>query len=240
MVSAQLSHSTPNLKVGAVVVAAGQSSRMGGVDKIFSLIGNTPLIVRTLSQLQDIPEIDVISLVTSSANIDECNRLVEAHELKKVFEVIVGGARRQDSVKSGLDALVDCDVIMIHDGARPFVDRDMVLRGLEAVKNTGATAAAMPVKDTIKVADHNLIVTATPARQNLWAVQTPQLFEDDLIRRAHSEVTDDVTDDASMIESIGGKVALFEGSYNNIKVTTPEDLLLAEAILASIASSSKA
>ena len=218
-------------KVGAIVVAAGESKRMGDADKIFVPLMGQPLIAYSLKALHDSPQIAAIVVVISSHNIERGRQLVEANGWHKVIEVCVGGNLRQDSVRNGLERLADADWIIVHDGARPFIDEDMIARGLVEAANTGAATAAVPVKDTIKSVDSEMFVTHTVERNRLWSAQTPQVFRRQLLAEAHERVTDNVTDDASMVERIGGKVRLFMGSYSNIKVTTPEDLPMAEAIL---------
>jgi len=133
-------------------------------------------------------------------------------------------------MKLGLEHLTGCNVVIIHDGARPFLTDRLIHDGLKAAANTGAATAAVPVKDTIKLSDKHLIVSETLDRKMLWAVQTPQVFGFNIITEAHAKVVGDVTDDASLVERLGYKVALYRGSYHNIKVTTSEDWILAEAI----------
>ena len=223
-------------KLGVVVVAAGASTRMGGVDKVFADLHGRPVLAWSLGVFEAMPEIAAIALVLSASSLEKGRAFVAETGLRKVAATLTGGARRQDSVKAGLDALaasgVHFDLIAVHDGARPFVDDDMVRRGIDAVRATGAAVAGVPVKDTIKVAGPDRIVTGTPDRKTLWAVQTPQLFRAALVRDAHRTVKQDVTDDASMVEFIGGTVALFDGHAENIKITTPDDLLLAGLIAA--------
>ena len=132
---------------------------------------------------------------------------------------------------SGLNRLDRCEWVAVHDGARPLLTDAIILRGLISVRETGAATAAVQVKDTIKIVKEDGTVESTPMRDRLWSVQTPQIFAHDLLRSAHDRVKADVTDDASMVEIIGGKVKVFEGSYENIKVTTPEDLTLAASLL---------
>ena len=134
-------------------------------------------------------------------------------------------------MRSGLDALTPCDWVIVHDGARPCLDLPMLERGLAAVQEAGAAVAGVPVKDTIKVVSDQGAVVDTPDRKSLWAAQTPQIFRYDLLRDAHDRCIEDVTDDAMMVESLGHSVKMFLGSYENLKVTTPEDLILAEAFL---------
>tara|TARA_B100001971_G_scaffold87935_1_gene81214 strand:+ start:5459 stop:6148 length:690 start_codon:yes stop_codon:yes gene_type:complete len=218
--------------VGVIVVAAGGSRRMAGLDKVFLPLGGTPLIFYCLKVFETAAEIDDVILVLSESSVDRGEELIRHEGLVKASRVVAGGPRRQDSVANGLRILADCDIVIIHDGARPLVDCDLISRALDAVAETGAASAAVPVKDTIKVAGPDMIVTETPDRRTLWAAQTPQIFRTDLLRDAHQRVTHDVTDDASMVESIGARIKLFMGAYENLKVTMPEDVALAESILA--------
>lgn len=222
---------TPGLGVGAVVVAAGSSSRMGGVDKIFAPVLDRPLVCFALDQLEAFPPVTEIVLVLDSGSLTQGLELVDARGYRKVTHVCPGGKRRQDSVRSGLDALTPCDWVIVHDGARPCLDLPMLERGLAAVQEAGAAVAGVPVKDTIKVVSDQGAVVDTPDRKSLWAAQTPQIFRYDLLRDAHDRCIEDVTDDAMMVESLGHSVKMFLGSYENLKVTTPEDLILAEAFL---------
>jgi 2-C-methyl-D-erythritol 4-phosphate cytidylyltransferase len=143
--------------------------------------------------------------------------------------VVPGGARRQDSVRNGLDALGPCDWVAVHDAARPFATRDLLLRTLDAAQPTGAAVAAVPVKDTIKRVRDGAVLQTLP-RAELWAVQTPQVFRADLLARAH-HATDDATDDAALVERLGIQVRVAQGAYDNIKITTPDDLALAAWLL---------
>ena len=145
--------------------------------------------------------------------------------------ICAGGERRQDSVRRGLERLGDCELVVVHDGARPFIGAEMLDRGISVAQDCGTAIAAVPVKDTIKQSDDRGLVTQTIPRDGLWTVQTPQIFDASLLREAHQRVHDMVTDDASMVEAIGHPVKLFFGSYYNIKVTTPEDLTIARAII---------
>jgi 2-C-methyl-D-erythritol 4-phosphate cytidylyltransferase/2-C-methyl-D-erythritol 2,4-cyclodiphosphate synthase len=224
------------VSLGAVIVAAGSSTRMGGVDKVFADLRGRPVLAWSLSEFESCPQTAASVVVVAAKSLEQAQSLISERGLRKPVMFVTGGARRQDSVKAGLDALircgVACELVAVHDGARPFVDRDMIERGIEAAQVHGAAVAAVPVKDTIKSVDRNRAVAGTPDRRTLWAVQTPQVFQRDVILEAHRRVTGDVTDDASMVEALGGKVAVFEGHPENIKITTPDDLLLAELIAA--------
>jgi len=217
-------------RVGAVIVAAGKSQRMGEVDKLFAPLGGKPLLARTTYPFQKCRLVDQIVVVVSGEKEEICRQLVAGEEWSKVSDVCLGGRRRQDSVAAGLKRLNNCDWVVIHDGARPLVTVDLIERGLEAAKETGVAVAAVPVTDTIKVTGDDRIVHQTPPRQNLWAIQTPQVIRIGIITEAYQKANDDVTDDASLVEQLGYKVKLYMGAYDNIKVTTPEDLALAEVL----------
>lgn len=238
--------STSPRQVGAVIVAAGSSSRMGPstgsgqvIDKLFVRLAGRPLLAHVLARFQESPEVDRIVLVVSEANLRRGRDLVAEHAFGKVSAVCAGGPRRQDSVRLGLDALGPCDWVLVHDGARLLVSAELIERGLKAARETGAAVPAVPVADTVKVAGEDGAVERTLDRSRLWAAQTPQVFRHDLLLRAHREVTADpstalragFTDDAAMLEALGGRVRLFPGSSLNIKVTNHEDLRLAEALL---------
>ncbi|MDI6815248.1 MAG: 2-C-methyl-D-erythritol 4-phosphate cytidylyltransferase [Dehalococcoidales bacterium] len=217
-------------KVGAIIVAAGRSRRMGGVDKVFALLGGKPVLARVIDTFQRCHSVHQVVVVVSEQSLDQCQQLVAEQGWSKIIDVCPGGKRRQDSVVAGLSWLKDCEWVVIHDGARPLVTADLIDRGLEAAKETGAAVAAVPVTDTIKVAGDDQFVQGTPPRRNLWAVQTPQVFRFDIIAEAYRQAKVEVTDDASLIEQLGYKVKLYMGSYDNIKVTTPDDLALAEIL----------
>jgi len=217
-------------KVAAIVVAAGESRRMNGIDKVLAPLAGRPVLSYVLSAFDSCGLINNIVLVVNEKSLKACQQLIAEQGLSKPIDVCVGGKRRQDSVAAGLKQLKDCDWVVIHDGARPLAAKELIEEGLEAAKESGAAVAAVPVTDTIKVADDNRIVLETPTRQNLWAVQTPQVFRFDMITRAYREAKGEVTDDASLVEQAGYKVKLYMGSYDNIKITTPQDLLIAEAL----------
>ncbi|MFC1870181.1 2-C-methyl-D-erythritol 4-phosphate cytidylyltransferase [Chloroflexota bacterium] len=217
-------------KVGAIITAAGESQRMGDIDKVMATIGGELLLLRATRPFQQCPLVQQIVVVVSGENEQQCRHLVSGKEWSKVTDVCLGGRRRQDSVAAGLKLLNQCDWVIVHDGARPLVTVDLIERGLEAAKETGAAIAAVPVTDTIKIAGDDKIVRQTPPRQNLWSVQTPQVFRFAIIDEAYRQVTDEVTDDAALVEKLDYKVKLYMGSYDNIKVTTPDDLAIAEVL----------
>jgi 2-C-methyl-D-erythritol 4-phosphate cytidylyltransferase len=218
-------------KVCAIIVAAGESRRMNGTDKLMALLAGKPVLVWSIEAFQKSPRISRIILVNSQKNLEqvECMRIENAWT--KVAEVCTGGQRRQDSVAAGLKLVGDCDWVIIHDGARPLITQDLIEKGLEAARETGAAIAAVPVIDTIKLAGSDMIVIETPPRSNLWAVQTPQVFRFALIKEAYGQSKGDFTDDAALVEQTGSKVKLFQGSYDNIKITAHQDLALAELLI---------
>lgn len=220
-------------QVGVVVVAAGSSTRMAGVDKTFAPLLGKPLIAHTIDRFEEFSPVTQIVLVLASGSLDIGRSMVQERGYCKVSHVCAGGARRQDSVRAGLEALEPCRWVMVHDGARPGLDAALLQRGLDAAAAApdGAAIAGVPVKDTIKVVDGNGVVTDTPSRESLWAAQTPQVFSYDLLCRAHAEFAGNATDDAMMVEALGCQVSVFPGSYENLKVTTPEDLAVMEAVL---------
>lgn len=220
--------------VGAIIVGAGRGERMGGVDKVFVPLGGRPLLTYSLDACQDSPLIDRIALVLGPTNIALGRALIAEGRWSKVGAIILGGARRQDSVRAGVAALDGCDLVAVHDAARPFLTADLLARGVAAARAHGAAIAAMPVKETIKVIDADGLIHQTPPREQLWAAQTPQLATPAALSRALALADAEgrtVTDEAAAIEAQGEPVAVFPGAYTNIKVTTPDDLLLATAIL---------
>lgn len=221
------------LNAGAVIVAAGASTRMGDAgDKTLADIGGEPLIARTVDVFERCDSIAAVALVVSDRNMDAVAALRDEKGWRKTISLLVGGARRQDSVRAGLDALPpECDWVLVHDGARPFVTSRMIEEGLAAAADTGAAIAVVPAFDTVKRVGQDGRVVETLDRSELAMVQTPQVFRRDFLERAHAEITDDVTDDAAMVERTGVEVRTFEGARSNIKVTTPEDLMVAGALV---------
>ena len=201
-----------------------------GADKVFLPLAGKPLLAWSVDVCQDCVLLSQIAVVLNESNLDEGRNLVAERGWSKMV-VCAGGERRQDSVRQGLKELRRCDWVVVHDGARPFLTLDLIRDGLEAARETGAATAAVPVKDTIKLADDNQMVRETLERQRLWAVQTPQVFRFDIITKAHAQTTADVTDDATLIERLGYNVKIYLGSYENIKITTPQDLASAEVMV---------
>ncbi len=222
----------PVNRVGAIIVAAGTSRRMEGVDKLFAPLDSVPVLARVMSTFQSCACIDQIVLVLARKNLERGRRLVRENGWTKVVSVCPGGLKRQDSVNEGLRRLTDCQWVVIHDGARPLVDSGLIERGLSAANESGAAIAAVPVKETVKIVSRRGFIQQTPARQTLWMAQTPQVFRYDLIREAYAQAQEKATDDASLVEGLGHKVEVYMGSYRNIKITTPEDLTIARALCA--------
>ena len=223
---------TPSL--GVIVVAAGSSTRMGGGDKQFADLHGQPVLGYSLKVFAGCKHVARIALVLSPDNLERGRRYVSEAGLDELVVCVQGGERRQDSARIGLETLKfsapRSEFIAVHDGARPFVDESMIERGLASARITGAAVAAVPVKDTIKASGPDRVVTKTLDRSGLWAIQTPQVFRTEVLSAAYESVTADVTDDASMVELAGRKVAVFDGHSENIKITTPDDLLAAGLI----------
>jgi 2-C-methyl-D-erythritol 4-phosphate cytidylyltransferase len=219
------------MRAGAIIVAAGESRRMGGTDKAFAQLGRKPVLTRVIETFNRCPSIGQIVVVVNASKITGCRQMVNEQGWSDIADICVGGERRQDSVAAGLDRLKDCDWVVVHDGARPLVTVELVERGLAAAGETGAAIAAVPVTDTIKAAGDDRIVQETLPRDSLWAVQTPQVFHFNIIKAAYRQPAAEVTDDAALVERLGYKVKLYLGSYDNIKITTPEDIALAEVLV---------
>ena len=218
----------------AVVVAAGSARRMEGIDKILTPLGDLPVLVHTLYAFQDCPVVGEVVVVTREDLLLEVGRLCQDFALHKVTKVVVGGRERIHSVQAGLREVdPEAELIAIHDGARPLVTPQVIEVAVSAAARSGAAAPAIPVIDTIKRWEDGLGVE-TVDRSTLRAVQTPQVFEAGLIRAATQKALEDgelLTDDCGAVERLGKKVTLTEGSRENIKITTPLDLVLGEAIL---------
>lgn len=220
----------------AIIAAAGSSRRLEGRDKLWIPLAGRLTLARTLDVFEASPLIDTIVLVVHPERLADASALYEQEGWRKVIRIVAGGARRQDSVREGLAAVADSAPetrwVMIHDGARPLITQALIEAGLQAARQHLAAIAAVPVKDTIKQGVQGF-VHSTIDRARLWAVQTPQVFSFPLISQAYadSSLLDDMTDDATLLERLGHPVAIFPGSYTNIKITTPEDVLIAEALL---------
>jgi 2-C-methyl-D-erythritol 4-phosphate cytidylyltransferase len=201
---------------------------MGGVDKMLRELDGRPLIAYSIAAFAASNDIDRIVIVASNANFDAVSAI--AWQLAPDARVVLGGERRQDSVRAGLNALDDVDYVLVHDGARPLVNEGLIEAALQGAVETGAAICAVPVSDTIKRGSDGLIVE-TVDRAALQQAQTPQAFRRDLLQRAHEQDSGDATDDAALVERLGEPVRLVPGSPRNIKVTSPDDLHVAEALL---------
>jgi 2-C-methyl-D-erythritol 4-phosphate cytidylyltransferase len=225
------------MKADAVIVSAGKGHRfMEGRKKQFRLLTGKPILAHTLDKFETCPLIRSILLVVGQEDMDYClKEVIEKYKLKKVSQIVPGGKRRQESVKNGMDALPkDEDIVVIHDGVRPFVTKTMIEDSIHSAVRYGAVILAMPVKDTIKMSNPDGTVLKTLDRESLWQIQTPQTFQAKVIKEAYHRATEDGfvgTDDASLVERLGVKVHILPGSYANIKITTQEDLQLANLFL---------
>ena len=225
------------MKTVAIITAAGSGKRMGE-PKQFLKIGGKPMLLRTISVFEKSGAIDEIIVVVNKEEIEKVNKL----KSKKIKQIIAGGKERQDSVFNGLSALPDdAEIVAIHDGARPFVTEEIIEEAVEEAKTSGAAVAGVPLKDTIKeikndklkMTNGGHIILKTINRESLWAAQTPQVFRKEIILKAYAQGKDkyQATDDAMLVEKMGEKVKMVMGSYQNLKITTPEDLIIAEGIL---------
>lgn len=218
--------------VSAIILAGGRGKRMESeVSKQYIEIKGKPILYYTLKKFIDCKCIDNITLVLPKDEIEYCkNEILEKYSLN-IDKIISGGNERQDSVYNALESIVKTDIVLIHDGARPFVSDRIIEQGIEFAKTYGAAAPGVTPKDTIKIKNEECFSIETPNRDKLVAIQTPQVFKFNTILECHRKIKNDkivVTDDTMVAELYGNKVYLYEGDYTNIKVTTPEDLILAE------------
>ncbi|HYQ86058.1 MAG TPA: 2-C-methyl-D-erythritol 4-phosphate cytidylyltransferase [Bacteroidota bacterium] len=224
------------MRIGAVIPCAGRGLRMGpGDPKQFLELEGKPIIAWAAERLQSSPVIESIVIAAPGDQIELMKRIVSDHRLSKVCAIVAGGARRQDSVRNGLRALNEesAGLVLIHDGVRPFVDPAIIESLLAELSQADAAIVGVRAKDTIKLSDGERIVRSSPSRDAVWIAQTPQLFRRSDLCAAFERAESDHfsgTDEATLIERLGKRVAIVEGSYDNIKVTTPEDLELARII----------
>lgn len=236
-------HGIDMSKCTAIVLAAGSGKRMrSDVPKQYMLLDGKPVLYYSLKAFED-SCIDEIVLVTAEKDIEYCwEEIVEKYGIQKVTHIVAGGAERYHSVWNGISKIDACDYLFIHDGARPFLTQDIIERVTGCVRQYRACVAAMPVKDTIKQVGEEMEVIATPRRDRLYQIQTPQAFSFELIRRAYERLINNedevikegivITDDSMVVETMmSHKVRVAEGSYDNIKITTPEDILAAESLI---------
>ena len=225
------------MKADAIIVSAGKGHRfMQGKKKQFYLLDDKPILTHTLDKFESCPLIRSILLVVGQEDMDYCiKEIIEKYQYRKISQIVPGGKRRQESVKNGINALAkDVEIIVIHDGVRPFVTKQMIEESIRSAIRFKAVVMAMPVKETIKMVQRNGTVLKTLDRESLWQIQTPQTFQVNVIKEAYYRAIEDGfigTDDASLVERLGVKVHILPGSYTNIKITTPEDLILANLFL---------
>jgi len=226
------------MKLTALIPAAGSGRRMqSGINKQYLELAGQPILAHTLRLFDEHPAVDGIWLIAPVAELDYCRTdVIERFGFCKIRGIIAGGAERQDSVRNGLRACQAAaeDLVLIHDGARPLLKRELIGQVASAASRSGAAVVGAPVKDTIKQVGDDRSIISTPPRDSLWLAQTPQVFRYEIILSAHEKAFREGyrgTDDASLVEWNGGKVVMVEGDYRNLKITTPEDLVLARALL---------
>src|ERR1041384_733275 len=223
-------------RVGAVIPAAGEGVRMGAAGpKQFLELEGKPVVAWAVEQFQNTPEVDAIVIATGGSLITKMEGIVAGSNCPKVSAVVAGGEHRQDSVRNGLRALdrEGVGIVLIHDGVRPFIGPELIRSVLAGLSKADATIAAMPARETVKLSNGGAIVATTPRREDVWIAQTPQAFRYSDLCRAFERAASDgflATDEAGLVERMGMKVALVKGSWENIKITSPEDLDLARMI----------
>jgi len=223
------------MKVTAIIAAAGQGRRMGGQGKQFKDLEGKPIVGWVLTVFEQSSLIDKIIFVVNEGDFKKAKETVEALKIKKIKKIIEGGKERQDSVLLGLkEVKSDTDIVIVHDGARPFVTKEIISRAVNDAKEHGATVVAVPAIDTVKASKKGNFVGETVDRSNLWLIQTPQAFKYKIIKEAYeraAKINYKATDDSKLVERMGIPVKITKGSYENIKITTPDDLMVARGIL---------
>ena len=221
--------------ISAIILAGGKGKRMGAnISKQYIKLKGKPILYYTIKRFSESKDIDKIILVLPKDEIDYCKEEVLDKYSLHVDLIVQGGKERQDSVMNALNELIDEEIVLIHDGARPFVLHRIIDEGIKYARLYGASAPGVMPKDTIKIKGDNNFALSTPDRNTLVAIQTPQVFKLGIIKECHKKVKEEdikVTDDTMVVETYGNKVYLYEGDYTNIKVTTPEDLILAEKLI---------
>ncbi len=220
--------------VSAIVPAAGLGVRLNNpLPKPLVNLNKKPIFIHTLNVLSRHPDINEINLVVSSRSLKPTKYYLKKYKIKKISALVIGGPKRRNSVENALDKISSkTDIVLIHDAVRPFIDFDMLSRGIKAVKKSGAVVFGLPIKSTVKEVDTQAKVVRTLRMNSLYEIQTPQLFKRELIINAYKRFPNlAAVDDAFLVEELGKKVVVIPGSYFNIKITTPEDLVFAEAIL---------
>ena len=221
--------------ISAIILAGGKGTRMGAnISKQYIKLKGKPILYYTIKRFSESKDIDKIILVLPKDEIDYCKEKVLDKYSLHVDLIVEGGKERQGSVMNALNELIDEEIVLIHDGARPFVSQRIIDEGIKYARLYGASAPGVMPKDTIKIKGDNNFALSTPDRNTLVAIQTPQVFKFGIIKECHKKVKEEdikVTDDTMVVETYGNKVYLYEGDYTNIKVTTPEDLILAEKLI---------
>ena len=220
-----------------IILAAGQGSRMNAdINKQYLDLGGRPILAHTLQIFDESPVIDEIIMVIHRDEEELLTqRILNPYGYRKIFKIVHGGNERQESVRNGLMEVSDhTRIVLIHDGARPFITKDLIRRCVEGTEAFGAISVGVPMKETIKIITEEQFVDYTPERNNVWITQTPQAFKTEIIKKAHELAIDEKlvgTDDAMLVEKMGIRVKMVEGDYTNLKITTPEDLIAAKALL---------
>lgn len=226
-----------NSKISVLIPAAGQGKRMEtSMKKPYLMLLDKPILSHTIERFEQNSVIDEIFIIVDESDFTICNkRVIAPFRFRKVRGLVAGGETRQVSVYNGIRTLSeDVDFVIVHDGVRPFLNDEIIFKCIEAAAEFGASVSAVPVKETIKVANDDLFIDHTPERDHLWRVQTPQVFRKSILLEAHDKAIEDgisAPDDATLIEKLGVPVKLVMGSYRNLKLTTPEDLKIAETLL---------
>jgi 2-C-methyl-D-erythritol 4-phosphate cytidylyltransferase len=221
------------MKVTCIVAAAGKGRRFGAKrNKPFVALSSMPILAHTLKALEKSACIDDIIVVVARGLRGRCRRLIQRYDVRKVRSVVAGGRRRYDSVRNGLLEAGTADIVLVHDGARPFIDEKLIRTVVRAAQTFGAALCALPVKQTLKKVSRNLLVEVTPDRKYVWEAQTPQGFRKEILEEAYRKSgARNATDDAALVERTGHRVKIVKGSHRNIKITTPEDYAMAEVLL---------
>lgn len=226
-----------NYYVSVLIAAAGQGKRMkSDTNKQYLNLGSKPVLAHTLKHFVENDLVDEIIIIVREDELEECEKeVVEKYYLHENIKIVSGGSERQYSIYNGLQALDNnCHIVIIHDGARPFITKQIIDSSIDEVVGTNAVGVGVPVKDTIKIVNDNSLIIDTPDRSKLWSIQTPQTFMKEILFKAHKKAKEEDylgTDDCVLVERIGHPVKMIMGSYENIKITTPEDLIIGEAIL---------
>ena len=218
-------------RVGVVITSGGQSQRMGGIDKTFTLINGYPVIVHSIRPFLESTEFHQIVVVLSRENLLLGQSWVAHLNWEEKLLLCVGGERRQDSVRNGIQMLGECEWIVVHDGARPCIDSNFLTEALNTAFKFGTAVPIVPFTDTLKILDDSGFVKETVPREQFWRAQTPQIFCKKVLSEAHKKIAQTVSDDAQMVELLGYKIGTFPGVEQNIKITTPEDIPIAKAII---------